>query len=184
MRLLHFSVVLVVLLAAPVHAETVTLNHEYSPKKFRSLDRKINPDVSVYGLKFGSSEESVRETFGDPQGVILINDTRKALLYGQTHLLVFRNDKLVELRVSKHGIVDFELAKRMDEHPFFDRKTWVLGPGLRSGMAFGEVQKALKKPNEKPNYRYVVEGPSSTTTLQFVSRTRGFPGNAGASSEA
>ena len=146
----------------------------FDSQRFKTLDRTIDPDRSVYGLSFGSSEKDLISTFGEPTGVIVLNETRKAYLYGRSHLFVFRNGKLRELFVQRN-ILDWDVSKRMDEHPFFDRGLWILEPGIENNMDFNAVMDALGRPHANPDYRYSVEGERSSTELTF-SRRRGLPG--------
>jgi hypothetical protein len=47
----------------------------------------------------------VLDALGVPNGVIVISDTRKALLYGKSHMFVFRGGKFRELRTRAPGRV-------------------------------------------------------------------------------
>ena len=153
-------------------AGTFELNPQYRPKQFQGRDTAIDPDSSVYGVKFGSTEAEVVAAFGEPQGVIIINIAKKAFLYGHSHLFIFRKGKFRELMVSDH-VIDWRVTKQMEDHPFFDHGRWVIKPGLRKEMSFTKVLKVLNRPNGKPKYRYVIDGERSSTTLLFTSRGRG-----------
>ena len=133
-----------------------------------SQDRKmsIDPDASVYGVKFGSTENEVMAEFGQPQGIIFLNDTMRAFLYGQSHLFIFRKGKLGELMVNKHGLLR-DLRRYMETHPFFDSGRWMIEPGLRFRMKFTEVRRMLNKPGAKPGLKYTFHGERSSTTLLF-----------------
>jgi hypothetical protein len=153
----------------------VELNPEFSVERFKDRDTTIDPDASVYGVKFGSTESEVMAAFGDPTGVIVISDTKKGFLYGKSHLFIFRKGKLKQLTVSS-SILDWTVSQQMDGHPFFDRNMWSITPSIRNEMSFGEVMKALDKPEVAPEYRHVIDGELSSTTLQFA----GWRGDSGA----
>ena len=170
MRLnLLFLALLVPLSAA---ADALDLKPRYNHALFANRERTIDPDGSVYGVKFGASEKEVLEAFGTPNGVIAISETRKALLYGRSHLFVFRGGLLRELRVSEHNF-HWELVKQMDGNPFFDRSDWVLKPGIRNGMDFEEVKKALNRPTAVPHYQFSYDSKHAAVTLNFSSFSSG-----------
>jgi len=146
----------------------MNLEPEFNPKLFKGRTKDIIPDQSVYGVSFGSTEEDILEQFGVPNGIIVISESKKALLYGSSHLFILKKGKLRELRLSEH-VIDWQVSRQMDEHPFFDTATWVVSPGLRKGMNFSEIREVLSKPNAKPNHQFKLEGDSSITTLNFSS---------------
>lgn len=43
----------------------------------------IVPDVSIYGIPFGASEEQVIARFGKPNGYIQLLNKKSAMLYGK-----------------------------------------------------------------------------------------------------
>jgi hypothetical protein len=148
--------------------EGIDLQPRYDPARFSKLDRTIDPDGLIYGLRFGSTEKQVLDAFGVPNGVIAISETRKALLYGKSHLFVFRGGKLRELRIGEH-VINWEVARQMDGNPFFDRGDWVVKPGIRNGMSFEEVQKALARPGVAPDHRYSYDTKEASVSLSFSS---------------
>lgn len=149
-------------------AASIELEPEYHPKLFAERSRKINADESVYGVKFGSTEAVVLKAFGDPSGVIIINDSKKGFLYGHSHLLIFRKGRLRELVVKDH-LLDWQLSQQMEDHPFFDSRAWTLEPGIRSRMTFSEVREALSAPQAPPDYTWIASGQASSTTFYFSS---------------
>lgn len=152
--------------------DALELNPRYNHALFAGRDRSVDPDGSVYGVKFGATEKQILEAFGQPNGVIAVSETRKALLYGKSHLFVLRGGRLRELRVGDH-ILHWELTRQMDGNPFFDRSDWVLKPGLRNGMNFEEVKKALGRPSAEPNYQFTYDSKEASVTLSFSSYSSG-----------
>ena len=174
--MLRRSILLFVLLAgfacAAAAADALDLKPSYEPGRYAKLDRSIDPDGLIYGLKFGATEKQVLEALGTPNGVIVISDTRKALLYGKSHLFVFRGGKFRELRIGEH-MIHWDLTQQMDGNPFFDRGEWVVQPGIRSGMSFAEVQKLLGRHGAVPTHNYTFDTRESAVTLNFASYSRG-----------
>jgi hypothetical protein len=156
------------IVAGPVLADdALRLNPRYDHALYANRDRVIDPDGSIYGLQLGASEKQVVAAFGPPNGVIAISDTRKAFLYGKSHLFVFRGGRLRELRVGDH-MVDWQLARQMDGNPFFDRSDWVLKPGLRNGMNFDEVRSVLGRPGASPNHQFSFDTPEGYRLYGFA----------------
>jgi hypothetical protein len=152
---------------AAAAADATTLEPRYNPALYAKLERSIDPDGSIYGLRFGASEKQLLEVLGVPNGVIVISDTRKALLYGKTHLFVLRSGKLRELRVGEH-VISWEVAQQMDGNPFFDRGDWELKPGIRRGMSFEEVQKLINRPAAVPDHKFSYDTREASVALSFA----------------
>jgi hypothetical protein len=149
-------------------SDGIDLHPQYDPARYSKLDRTIDPDGLVYGLKFGATEKQVLDVLGVPNGVIVISDTRKALLYGKSHLFIFRSGKLRELQIGELAI-NWKLARQMDGNPFFDRGDWVVKPGIRNGMSFEEMQKVLARPGAAPDYKFSYDTKETSVSLSFSS---------------
>lgn len=147
-------------------AEAVEISTEYSHGRFKDREAEVDPDGVVYGLPFGSSKAEVTAALGQPRGVIAISEVKEALLYGRSHFFVFHRGKLRELIVQGHA-VDWTIAKRFEDHPFFDRRKWRILPGIEKDMDFGQVMDVLELQDVEPDYRYTLAGPNSSTTLFF-----------------
>jgi len=159
------------LLAFPLlAAEPFNLSPQYRAALFRGRDHVIDPDVGLYGVNFGATEPQVLEALGEPNGVIVLTERKRAYLYGSSHLLLFRNGRLEEVRISDH-VFDWELSQQMDGHPFFDLGSWVVKPGLRKGISFAEARKLLGRPESKPDYRMSYDTEAAVVTLGFHSRS-------------
>ena len=154
--------------SAALATEGIDLQPRYDPARYGKLDRTIDPDGLVYGLKFGATEKQVLDALGVPNGVIAISDTRKALLYGKSHLFIFRGGKFRELRIGEH-VINWEVARQMDGNPFFDRGDWVVKPGIRNGMSCEEVQKVLNRPGAAPDYKFSDDTKETSVSLSFSS---------------
>lgn len=174
MRRAAFMIVTLTVLwpGAGIANDAINLNPRYNHALYAGRERVVDPDGSVYGVKFGATERQVLDAFGTPNGVVAISDTRKAVLYGKSHLFVFRSGKLRELRVNEH-VFHWELAKQMDGNPFFDRSDWVIKPGLRNGMDFEEVRQLLGRPNAVPSYQFTYDSKQASVTLTFSSFSSG-----------
>jgi hypothetical protein len=101
-----------------------------------------------------------------PNGVLVLSDTKKAYLYGKTHIFILRNGKLREVKVGDH-IIDWDVSQQMDGHPFFDSGKWSIKPGITNGMSFDDMKKTLNKPTAMPDYRYSFDTNNSSVILNF-----------------
>ena len=151
--------------------DAINLEPRYDPAKFSARERLVDPDGSIYGVKFGASEKQLLEAFGTPNGVIVISEAKKAFLYGRSHLFILRNGRLRELRVGDH-ILNWGLSQQMDGNPFFDRGDWQLVPGIRNNMSFEEVQKIINRPNAVPSYSFSYDTKQASVTLNFAGHSR------------
>lgn len=148
--------------------EGINLQPRYDPARYAKLERSIDPDGSIYGLRFGATEKQILDAFGLPNGVVIISDTRKALLYGKSHLFVLRNGRFRELRIGEH-VINWEIARQMDGNPFFDRSDWVVRPGIRNGMSFEEIQKLIGRPAAVPDHKFSYDTKEASVALSFAS---------------
>ena len=168
MNLQKLILILFILCFLPLPSLATELGSEYNPSLYKGRSKQIIPDESAYGVLFGSSEKEVIAAFGLPSGVLAINDSKKALLYGSSHLFIFKKGRFRELRVSDH-VIDWELTRQMDVNPFFDGDKWNLHPGLTIEMDFGQTCKAINRLNAKPDHRMEIEGETFMTTVFFSS---------------
>jgi hypothetical protein len=135
-----------------------------------TVPRDLDPDGEMHGVRFGATEAQVRARLGAPTGSLQISDSRNALFYGKSHGFVFRKGRLIELHITEY-LLDWELAQQMEDHPLFNAGRWTLKPGIKDGMSFGEVMRALGNKNVRPDHRFQYETDSATVELQFSSRT-------------
>lgn len=162
------AVLLCATATAALATEGINLQPRYDPARYSKLDRTIDPDGLVYGLKFGATEKQVLDALGIPNGVIVISDTRKALLFGKSYLFIFRGGKFRELRIGEH-VINWGMARQMDGNPFFDRGDWVVKPGIKNGMRFEEVQKVLGRAGAVPDHRFSFDTKDASVSLSFSS---------------
>jgi hypothetical protein len=59
-----------------------------------SLTNIIDPDKSIYGEEWGSTEDEFISKFGYPTGYIRLNGAETAMLYGKNHAFIFTASKL------------------------------------------------------------------------------------------
>ena len=158
-RRVSLSLLLIVLLAVFYRADRAWTQEQGSisvrdllapsgPIKPRLLeelkDRLIDPSRGLYGLPFGATEEETVQRFGKPVGIIELNESRRAYLYGKAHLLMFKKGNFSKLIVAEY-IFAWRLQTLLDADLWFDRDSWTLTPGIKRGMSLDTVAKLLKR---------------------------------------
>lgn len=102
----------------------------------------IVPDVSIYGIPFGASEEQVIARFGKPNGYIQLLNKKSAMLYGKQHFFLFTNKALSGLRIST-TLLDWKVAKQSVPHQVLDAQPWNLDNGIHDEMLLSEIKAIL-----------------------------------------
>ena len=136
----------------------------------------IDPDRGVYGVPFGSTEKQLVEKLGPPSGAIQLSSSRRALIYGKSHAFVLRKGTFRMLIVSQ-SVLDYRVSGGMEPHPTVDSINWVLGPGIKSGMNYLQVAKALNRTDAQGDYNLKYETANARVELQFSGKqgARGDP---------
>jgi hypothetical protein len=161
------SALVALLLALSAYgADSLSLRPAYKPGLLKNQSTVIDPDKSAFGIPFGSSESKVTSAFGDPNGVFVINESTKALLYGKATVFVFKGNKLRELYLTR-SVVEWAISEKMEGNPFFDGNKWVFGNGIVEGMSFPEIAKRIGKPNARPDYHLSYESEAAVTEFTF-----------------
>jgi TonB family protein len=102
----------------------------------------IDPDRSVYGMEWGSSEDEFIKKFGYPTGYIRLNSSDTVMLYGKEHAFIFTAAKLSGVRITR-TVLDWKLSQDRLTQPPFDGMRWQLSNGIRQEMTLAEVKKIL-----------------------------------------
>jgi hypothetical protein len=141
-----------------------------------ALSPVIDPDRGAYGIAFGSTEKQIVAKLGAPTGTVQLSSTRRALIYGKGHAFIIRKGTFRTL-VVVDNILDYRLAQVMESHPVIDSISWTLGPGIKDGMSYGQVAKALGRPSSVGDYNLAYETKNARVELQFAGMqgTRGDP---------
>lgn len=131
-----------------------------------SLSSTIDPDRGVYGIAFGSTEKQIVEKLGAPTGTVQLSSTRRALIYGKSHAFIIRKGSFRTLMVVD-SVLDYRLSQGMESHPVIDSISWTLGPGIKDGMSYAQVAKALKRADSLGDYNLSYETTNAKVELQF-----------------
>jgi hypothetical protein len=126
----------------------------------------IDPDRGAYGISFGSTERQIVEKLGAPTGTVQLSSTRRALIYGKSHAFIIRKGTFRTLIVTD-GVLDYRLSQGMESHPVIDSISWTLSPGIKEGMSYAQVVKALGRADSTGDYNLAYETSNSRVELQF-----------------
>jgi membrane-associated protease RseP (regulator of RpoE activity) len=124
----------------------------------KKLTRQIDPDKSIYGIPFGTTEDEFIARNGKPTGYVRLSGAETAMIYGKSHAFIFEGGSLVGIRIT-HSIVDWKLSNAYAPSPF-DGINWQLANGIESEMSLTQVRKILgDKLSTKryPQYYYMTE---------------------------
>ncbi len=123
-----------------------------------ALSSVIDPDKSIYGIPFGTSEDEFIAKCGKPTGYLRLSGAQTAMIYGQSHAFVFEDGKLLGLRISD-GIVDWKLSRKLPANTVFDGMEWQLSNGIKKNMDLLQVKNILgdKLSNNRYSRSYQTE---------------------------
>lgn len=158
--------------AFALHAQDLLPSSELSPDKFVGRSKKIEPGLMLYGVKWYAGPQEVLEAFGPPCGKIVYDPENFALLYGQSHTLVFEHNELREVIIGKAN--ERFRGRMVAEHPFFDQPDLVVAPGFNTSSRGVELDRLLGSSGfsftrfiAKEQYSFAYTTASSAITLQF-----------------
>jgi hypothetical protein len=73
---------------------TLTLLCGCAEDRRSTFSNQIDPDKSIFGLKYGASKNEVISQFGEPDGYIELRTNESVMVYGRTIGLLMKNDQL------------------------------------------------------------------------------------------
>ena len=108
----------------------------------KKLTTRIDPDKSIYGIPFGTTEDEFIGTHGKPMGYLRLNGAETAMIYGKSHAFIFESGKLVGVRINHH-ILDWKLSANLSDSSPFEGIRWQLSNGIENEMSLTDVRKNL-----------------------------------------
>lgn len=134
--------ILVLTVAVSLDVGAQDVRSKVGPTSGTSLSNIIDPDKSIYGLQFGSSEDEFISRFGSPTGYIRLNGTETVMLYGKEHAFTFTASKLSGVLITKI-VFNWHLTQTVLTRTAFDDIRWQLSNGVRKDMNLADVRKIL-----------------------------------------
>ena len=72
----------------------------------------IDPDVSIYGARYGITEDEFISRFGKATGYVRITPHESGMIYGRGHCFFFTDGKLSGVRITS-AILDWRVNNRI-----------------------------------------------------------------------
>lgn len=126
----------------------------------------IDPDSSIYGIPFGTTEDQFIAQFGNPMGYVRLPDGMTGMVYGKTHCFLFAGGQLAGLRVT-HSVFDWKLIESVAPSSMFDQVRWRLSNGITKNMTLVEVKEVLGDQLSTQKYRRSFVTQRSKVDLDF-----------------
>jgi TonB family protein len=127
----------------------------------------IDPDKSVFGAPWGSSEDEFVGRFGSPTGYIRLSGAETVMLYGKSHAFVFTDQKLSGVRIT-YTVIDFKLSRDQVARTPFDDIRWQLSNGVRNGMNLADVKKIAGDNLKTDRYQRYFNSDQAVVELDFA----------------
>jgi TonB family protein len=140
MKLILAILLLTVSVSLNVGAQDV--RSKVGPTSETSFTNIIDPDRSIYGAQWGTSEDEFIKKFGQPIGYIRLNGTDTVMLYGKEHAFTFTASKLSGVLITKI-VFNWHLTQTALTRTAFDDIKWQLSNGIRKDMNLADVKKIL-----------------------------------------
>lgn len=122
------------------------------------LPSLIDPDVSIYGIGFGVSEDDFIARFGKATGYVRITPHESGLIYGRSHCFFFTDGKLSGVRITS-SIFDWSVGNRVSAISPFSSINWKLNNGISRDSNLTDMKRILgdKLVKDGPQYYYQTE---------------------------
>lgn len=102
------------------------------------LPRIIDPDRSLFGFPFRTSEQTFIRAVGAPDGCIQVPGKECWLLYGRGCAFLFVDQQLQGVRLNRSG-----LPSDMDSPRVPGAPSWEMANGIKPGMNLAEIRGIL-----------------------------------------
>jgi TonB family protein len=138
--------ILVLTVAVSLDVVAQDIRSKVGPPSGTSFTNIIDPDKSIYGAQWGSSEDEFISKFGYPTGYIRLNGAETAMLYGKFHAFIFTASKLSGVHITSiEPMFTWKLSQVLPLSPFDRKVRWQLSNGIRPGMNLAEIKKILRE---------------------------------------
>lgn len=130
----------------------------------------IDPDSSIYGIPYGTTEDEFVAQFGNPMGYMRMSGNTTCMIYGKSHGFIFEDGKLIGVRITDL-IFDWKMSLSITGQSPFDGIQWKLTNGIRAGMNLADVKRILGQSLSGDEYDKYYETSSGRVELEFAHYT-------------
>lgn len=159
--------ILILIVTVSLTVEAQDVRAKVGPPSATPLTNIIDPDKSLYGASWGSSEDEFINKFGSPTGYIRLNGTETVMLYGKQHAFIFTAAKLSGVRIT-NAVFDWKLSQAQIARTPFDEISWQLSNGIRQEMNLVNVKKILGESLKFDRYLRYFNSDRARIELDFV----------------
>ncbi|MEW6087906.1 MAG: hypothetical protein AB1498_06330 [bacterium] len=110
-------------------------------EKKSMLTAVIDPDKSIFGIVYGTTEDEFKARFGPPLGCRELGKTGREMRYGKKYVFLFEKTKLAGVYTVSS---EYEVYQYIQTHDNFDNLEWKLSNGIIKNMNLAEVKKILR----------------------------------------
>src|ERR1700730_11939416 len=158
--------ILVLTVAASLDVGAQDVRSKVGPPSATSFTNIIDPDKSVFGAQWGSSEDEFISRFGNPTGYFRLTSSDTAMLYGKYHAFIFTASKLSGVRINTF-VLDWKLSQAILTVTPFDGIRWQLSNGIRREMNLAEVKKILGESLKTDRYQRYFNSDNAHIEIDF-----------------
>lgn len=151
--------------------KTEILSNSYGYDHINSINQDVDTKTgSVYGLSLGSNEKEMRAHFGDPIGIIYLNEDEKVFVYGSKFATTIEHGFFTKATVGSN-VFDYSTGIELEVNAIYDTPQWEIDGKIRSSSSFESVLENLGLRNQSPEYSLVTVSGRTLLRLQFTKRT-------------
>ena len=129
----------------------------------------IDPDASIFGIPYGTTEDEFISRFGKPTAYVRIRPHESGMVYGRSHCFLFTDGKLSGVRITL-SVLDWAIGNWISDVAPFDSVNWTLNNGISQATHRSEVERILGEHLIKAGSRWYYTTDKATVDLDFIHR--------------
>lgn len=150
--------------------KTEVLSNSYGYEQNNSIKQDVDTKTgNVYGLSLGSSEKEMRAHFGDPIGIIYINEDEKVFVYGSKFATTIEHGFFTKAMIGS-SIFDYLTGIKPEINAIYDIPQWEIDGKVRNSDSFESVVEKLGLRNQSPEHSLITVSGRILLRLQFSKR--------------
>ena len=166
MKLIILSIIF--FLPLIVFAEEDVRSNVADPEKGVVTNSVIDIGKHIFGHEYGVTENDFIAKEGKPDGYFSLSGGKSVMIYGNNVGIVFRNKKLIGVRISS-TLFDWELAKDLKSKSRFDGISWRVKQGVEKGMTKKQILEIHGKDLRGADYQKFLQFEQDRLVISFSS---------------
>ncbi len=152
--------------------EAMSFDIKLEQKEFTKRPKVITNSISlvdgIYGVKIGSTKQSIVSILGTPS-VELSSNNLTLYGYGREHWFYFNDNKLIKFQNSTEELSQ-ELVNEIEFLPFFDERKWLVNGVIPFAAEYSTYQNELNNAKQMGD-SFLFESESEKLELKFSPST-------------